>query len=188
LPRHLIDRPIFLRGGQEIEIIDRRPILVKRHDLSDASARPYLVLLIRRPLDAILSHTATMDDDRYFNNAEAQLEAWLCLLRAYNGWNPQDRHLIEYECLIKDPDRQAELLMQFLVKKQSTEVRKSSTGWGAAAVDQAKQALIRPPVSANSNVPLGFRWPCRAHILEDLMAKLPDSDQSLLDAYGLRRL
>lgn len=136
VPRSLHDKPIFLRD-RNIEITNAKPILVKRHEPDYEPKR--LILLVRNPVEAILSHKGRGLVEIPDSELLEQAEKFMDNCRFFANFPDQDRMIIFLEDALRDPLPIFSRLLEFLDIDNFQEKIRNVTG----RLDDAKNVLQR---------------------------------------------
>ena len=174
-PRGLHDMPIFLRAPG-IEIRNRRPIVVKRHVIRPTVRFSRVVLLVRDPVEAILSHTRSAADDVFFASVQKEVDSWLATVDYFLTFPPERRCFVRLEKLYQEPHTVGETLITFL-GGDSREIARFEHAWENR--EAAKTSLARKP--RDTALPYRDAFPERSEKVLSLLRK----HASTLDAVSI---
>lgn len=156
LPQWMVDRPLFLRTPEArswgVNTFD--PVLIKRHQLNDSSAFKNLILLLRDPVDCILSHTQSLSESEFALICEKEVQCWLNLLRIFKDWDSDKRLLVRYDELVRGDSKTFSEIVYFLTKFPDLPISRAEN----FKLESAIETLMRTPTT---NVDLGDYWVMR---------------------------
>jgi hypothetical protein len=184
-PRWLVDRPIYLREGNSIRIVDKVPLVTKRHDLDDLGERSKLIFILRDPIDSVLSHTRDWPTQRFCETADEQIAHWIRLLLTYRSWHKERRLLIKYPSLVASPLVQVKFISEFLKTPTLRNWDQFPVDSHEIPVKEALSALVRPADSGDSVGTYRSRMPERANHLGPLLAIALETEGINLSDYDL---
>ena len=168
-PRHLVDRPIFLRSKFASPPLFSQPAAVKRHEFASQEGWDRLIIVVRNPMDAIVSHTRELTDDEFEKQLEEEVSYWLEPVYCWQSWDSDARLLIQYADLNANPARILAQIATFFGEKNDPSVDVASI------FEAAIESLQRPPTSHLQ--PPSELYPSRALLVGDCLTKLaPEFD------------
>lgn len=165
--RHLIDRPIFLRVTTAPPPRLLEPAAIKRHEFNLEEGWERLIIVVRNPIDAIVSHTREMTDGQYERRVEQEVRSWLEPVYRWYSWNPDLRLLIRYADLIANPTRVLKQIEDFFGVRSDKDVVVAST------MKNGMESLVRPS-SSHLNSPTSL-FPSRALLAENCLRVIAPS-------------
>ena len=163
LPRGLHDLPLFLRV-KGIKPSTNQPIVTKRHVLKPADNFKRIVLLVRDPVEAILSHLQGVPDKDFNLRSEAETNQYVEVLKSWQNFSPHDRFLIEFESVLAGRREEVRALAKFL-GAQGAKLNLLDTA--VRNRDVAKNALARSANAAKE--PYSAQFPSRAKQIRKLL-------------------
>jgi len=162
-PRGLVDKPLFLRPGFTFDRLHQQPVAIKRHEFQPLDEFKRLIVIVRDPVDAVLSHTKHLQDKDFQEQVRGQVDLWVEHIHRWDQWHPGARLWIPYKTLTSDPAQVLNMLNGFL------ELGTVHPAGPRLDLSSARQALVRPAASHRNN-PRDL-WPQRAKIIEDLISQ-----------------
>ena len=107
----LRDKPIFLRDDwRSINISNKKPIFVKRHDTRDLNNR--IVLIVRKPAECILSHIGRTTQEVDEKRISEEVNRYFDIIHKFQA-HPGPKMLIHYEDLVTTPQDELRNLSEF---------------------------------------------------------------------------
>ena len=164
-PQGLHDLPIFLRAPG-LAPKTRRPVLVKRHFLEPSDNFSKLVLLVRDPVEAVLSHLRESSDEEFEARYRVEVARYLNLLRAWGKFSSENRFLLEYNAVVADDLPTLRALACFLGASENQLGRLEGA---LQSTRNAETALERPP--KRSSKTYGSEFTARAETLKNLLSQ-----------------
>ena len=112
-PVGLHDLPIYLRV-RGLSVTKPSPILVKRHSLLPDDSFQKTILLVREPIEAILSHLKHESDEDFEKKVHREVSDFTENLRAYNFLPAAAKLTVDYSELTTDPLASVQNVVSFL--------------------------------------------------------------------------
>ena len=113
IPLGLHDLPIFLRV-KGMRAANPLPILVKRHSLFPDESFAKTILLVREPIEAILSHLKHDSDEDFEKNVHREVAIFAENLRVFDLEPSVSKLRVEYSQLTTDPGAALHAVLSFL--------------------------------------------------------------------------
>lgn len=163
-PRHLVDRPIFLRAKSSYLPQSSEPAAVKRHQFRPEEGWDRLIVVLREPTDAIVSHVKDITDAEFERHVEGEVRKWLQPVFLWQSWDCNKRLLINYTDIVTKPSLVYTQVSDFfgLNETRHLEIEK--------IFDAGIESLIRPPSSHQG--PPDFRHTSRVTRVIDCLTRV----------------
>ena len=175
-PRGIRDFPLFVRLP-DINVINRTPIAVKRHLLKESDNFDKLVLLVRDPVEAILSHLRKETEENFNSRSEGEVTRYVSVLKSWRLFSPEARFLVEFESVISESRDQVHSLAMFLGAEAADFTRLEVA---IANRELAINALPRP--ASTNRQTYAEQFPSRARRVRKLLS----GSEQLFEEVGYR--
>ncbi len=109
IPRGLGDPPLYVRRGVHIQIHSRKPIARKVHKVPVIDESSAVVIAVRNPEEAILSHMADFDDDTFQARVSHEIWHWGSIIEFWKGYSGPKALITYDEILAGDVDALASI-------------------------------------------------------------------------------
>jgi len=165
-PQNLLGLPIFLRL-ENFDVLESRPVLVKRHSIRKGDNFSKVVFLVRDPVEAILSHLRDYSSEQFPTQADLEVTKFSQNF-AYVRERPRGTTLIVgYEELLSNSAQVLTSVLDFL----AVAVSKERFEWALENTSLAFDSMARAP-KADRQASYAEDDPKRAIIVRTLLGEV----------------
>lgn len=190
-PSWMIDRPLFLRkAGSSIAIRELDPVAVKRHQVDDIYLRKHLILVVRDPVECILSHTRNLADHDFKTKFRSEVKIWLSLIHAWQHFPKKSKLLVPYQLLISEPLQVKLNTLSFVFKTYNEKrIRQIELEEDASSlrsvqdVHSARWMLPRKAASGDSKSYYHDMFPQRSELISSVLQEARFSYSDFITPY-----